>query len=504
MSQERAKTLGDLLAGLDAEYHGCAPATPAPALVVDSRHVAPGAVFLALPGQTHDGHAFIPRALAAGAAVILGERGRVPPGLAAPHVLLADAAAAYPAIAAAFHGHPGERLRLAGVTGTNGKTTTTYLVAAMLAAAGRRYARLGTVDNWLVDQVVPTAFTTPFPLDLQALLADTCARGGTDLIMEVSSHALAQGRARPLRFAAVGMTSFSQDHLDFHGTMERYLEAKLLLAREHLRPGGLAVAAVDDHPACRAFLDAARPRADRCWAASRGADPAAELRVVRRLDPGDAGGLAVELVTPVGAGILRSPLVAEYNLDNLLVALGLGLGLDLDLPNALDALRECPGAPGRLQRVAVPGARGPEVYVDYAHTPEAVARVLAALRPRARAALVVVLGCGGDRDRSKRPIMGRLAAAGSDRFLATSDNPRTEDPQAILDHMLAGVAAADRPKVLAVLDRRQAIARAIAEAGPEDIVLIAGKGHEPYQIVGDERLPFDDAEEARAALRARA
>lgn len=501
MSSDRAPTLGRLLAGIAAEYHGCDPETPAPALVVDSRKITPGAVFLALVGQTHDAHAFVPQVIAAGAGVVIGERARLPAGLAYPHVCVESSAAAYPRIAAAFHGDPGVRLRLAGVTGTNGKTTTTFLVAAMLAAAGRRHARLGTVDNWLVDALVPAAFTTPFPLELQAQLAEVVRRGGTDLVMEVSSHALAQGRVQPLRFCAVGMTSFSQDHLDFHGTMDAYLEAKCLLAREHLQPGGVAVAAVDDHPACRTFLGAARPLTSRVWRASRGADPDAEIRVVRRLAAAD--GLAAEILTPLGGGLLRSPLVAEYNLDNLLVAIGLGLGLGLDLAVILEALRECHGAPGRLQRVAVDGAGGPAVYVDYAHTPEAVERVLAALRPRARGRLIVLLGCGGDRDRGKRPIMGRHAAAASDRFIATSDNPRTEDPQSILDQMIAGVAPRDRAKVTAILDRRQAIARAIADAADDDVVVIAGKGHENYQIIGTDKRPFDDAAEAREALRAR-
>jgi len=500
MSATRPLTLAQLLAAEHAEYRGCGPDTLAPALVVDSRRVTPGAVFLALTGATNDGHAYIPQAIAAGAAVVLGDRRRLP-ALDHPHVLLEDSAAAYPRITAAFYGAPGEHLRAAGVTGTNGKTTTTYLVAATLAAAGRRHIRLGTVDNWLVDRTEPAAYTTPFPIDLQAQLAAARARGGTDLIMEVSSHALAQGRIRPLTFDAVGMTSFSQDHLDFHGTMEGYLEAKRLLARDHLRPGGVAVAAVDDHPACRDFLAAVAAPDARIWRASRGADPTAEIYVLRRLEAPQ--GLAVELRTPAGVALLRSPLVAEYNLDNLLVAVGLGLGLGVDLKTQLEALQGCHGAPGRLQRVALPGAAGPAVYIDYAHTPEAVERVLAALRPRTLGELTIVLGCGGDRDRAKRPLMGRLAAA-ADRFIATSDNPRTEDPQQILEQMLAGVEATDRPKVAAILDRRAAILSAILEAGPADTVVIAGKGHETYQILGDARHPFDDAHEALTALRQRA
>ncbi|MCA9663065.1 MAG: UDP-N-acetylmuramoyl-L-alanyl-D-glutamate--2,6-diaminopimelate ligase, partial [Myxococcales bacterium] len=399
-----------------------------------------------------------------------------------------------------------------GITGTNGKTTTTYLVAATLAAAGRPHARLGTVSNWLVDHEATSGFTTPFPLELQALLADIRDRGGSDVIMEVSSHALAQGRARPLRFQAVGMTSFSQDHLDFHGTMDAYLAAKRLLTREHLATDGVAVAAVDDHPACLDFL-ADAPTGARRWRASRRPDSGAELRVLRPLGDASAGaelGIAVEIATPAGVGPLRSPLVGDFNLDNLLVAVGLGLGLDLDLGVILDALARSPGAPGRLERIYADDRaddrvddRDPEIYVDYAHTPEAVAHALRTLRPRCRGRLLVLLGCGGDRDRGKRPLMGRHAAAASDRFYATSDNPRTEDPAAIVADMVAGVEASDRAKVIVEVDRRRAIARAVAEAGPEDILVIAGKGHEDYQVVGTRKLPFSDADEARAGLRAR-
>ncbi|MCA9638114.1 MAG: UDP-N-acetylmuramyl-tripeptide synthetase, partial [Myxococcales bacterium] len=441
MSAAATPTLGHLLAPFGPRYVRCEASTPVPRLCVDSRQVTPGSVFLAIAGQTHDGHAFVARAIEAGAAALIVEEGRIP-GLVHPHAAIVDTAAALPQIAAAFHGWPGDQLRLAGVTGTNGKTTTTYLVAAMLAAADRPHARLGTVSNWIVDHEAASGFTTPFPLELQALLAEVVARGGGDAVMEVSSHALAQGRARPLRFDAVGMTSFSQDHLDFHGSMEAYFEAKARLAGEHLREGGVAVAAVDDHPACADFLAAAQAPGARRWRASRGAEADAEIRIVGRREV--RVGSAVEIVTPAGAGLLRSPLVGDFNLDNLLVAVGLGLGLGLGLPTILGALAECPGAPGRLQRVGLAEAPGPEVYVDYAHTPEAVARALATLRPRCRGALVVVLGCGGDRDRGKRPIMGAEAGAGADRFYATSDNPRSEEPRAIVEMMVAGVAAADR------------------------------------------------------------
>lgn len=492
--------LGDLLADEDATFHGCAPDTRVRDVAVDSRRVGAGSAFVAAPGVARDGHAFVDAALAAGAAAVIVQRGRLDSS-PAPRVELADVAGALPRICARAWGEPGERLRLAGVTGTNGKTTVTFLVAAMLAEAGRPHARLGTTGNWLVDRAEPAGFTTPFPLELQELLARAVDRGATDLVMEVSSHALAQARVEPLRYDAVGMTSFSQDHLDFHGTMAAYLEAKCLLPARHLRPGGVVVAAVDDQPAAAQFL-AAAPAGARAWRASRGGDPRAEIAASSILS--GATGLSAQVDTPAGRLALRSPLVGGFNLDNLLVAIGLGLGLGLGLEAIGAALATCRGAPGRLERVIVPGVAGPTVLVDYAHTPDAVARALQAVRPACRGRLFVVLGCGGDRDPSKRAPMGELAATLADRLYATSDNPRTEDPQAIVDQMLAGVPAGRRGSVAAIVDRRAAIARAIADAGVDDLVLIAGKGHEDYQILGATKIHFDDREEAAAALAGRA
>ncbi len=489
--------LGLLLADLPAEYRGCSPDTEVAGLVVDSRRAAPTLAFLAIAGLTHDGHAFLEQAAAAGAAVLLLQRGKAP-APDHPHVLLADTAAALPILAARSFGEPARHLRLAGVTGTNGKTTVTYLVAAMLRAAGRAHVRIGTAGNWLVDHEAPAAFTTPFPLELHALLAEAVARGATDLVMEVSSHALAQARVRPLRYHAVGLTSFSQDHLDFHGTMAEYLAAKLLLAGEYLAADGVAVAAVDGQPAAADGLAAARAAGARTWRASRGADPAAELYVLE--DMSASTGFDVRLRTPAGEARLRTPLIGGYNLDNALVALGLGLGLGVPLERALAGLATCGGAPGRLERVEVPGVAGPTVVVDYAHTPDAVERALGAVRSSCRGRLWIVLGCGGDRDPSKRAPMGRIAAAHADVLVATSDNPRREHPPAIVAQMLAGVEPAHRHRVREIVDRAAAIAHAVSSADPDDLVLIAGKGHEDYQIVGDARLHFDDREHAARAL----
>jgi len=495
-----ARTLGELLRGCaDVEYVGCDASTPFLGVEVDSRRVAAGSVFVALAGASHDGHAFVGDVLARGAAAVIVERGRIA-APAGPHVWLADTAAALPGIAARAHGEPADELRLIGVTGTNGKTTTTYLVAAMLAEAGRPHARLGTTGNWIVDREEPAAFTTPFPLELQALLARARSRGATDVTMEVSSHALAQGRVEPLRYHAVGLTSFSQDHLDFHADMEDYLRAKCQLPARHLREDGISVAAVDDQTAALAWFAATRPGA-RCWRASRGGDPRAEI-LARRV-AFTATHTEADVDTPRGRLTIHSPLLGPFNLDNMLVAIGLALGVGVDIPAIEAALRTSRGAPGRLEPVREPGIAGPHVLVDYAHTPDAIERTIAVLRPLASARLFVVLGCGGDRDPGKRPKMGAIAARGADRFYATSDNPRTEPPDRIVDDMLAGVAAEHRDRVVREVDRARAIARAIAEADPDDIVLVAGKGHEDYQILGHEKIHFDDREHARAALRSR-
>lgn len=496
-------TLRRLLAGIEPapQYERCGPDTIITALVVDSRRVEPGAAFLAVQGETHDGHRFVAQASEGGAAVVIVQVDRVGP-LPGAVVRLADTAAAYPELAANAHDRPGDALWLAGVTGTNGKTTTAHLVGAALRHAGLLHARLGTTGNWLVDHEDTAGYTTPFPAELQALLADARGRGATHAVMEVSSHALAQGRARPLRFTAVGLTSFSQDHLDFHHTMDEYLAAKCRLTAEHLQPEGIAVAATDANPDAAARFLAAAPTTALRWRASRGGVPGAELRA-EGIEHAPQG-LRATVHTPAGRIALRSPLVGAYNLDNLMVSLGLGLGLGV-APEAMEAaLAEATGAPGRLQRVVVPGVGGPAVLVDYAHTPDAVARAIEAVRPVCRGRLVVILGCGGDRDPSKRPLMGRVAAEGADRFWATSDNPRTEDPEAIVDMMLAGVPPARRERVERCTDRAAAIAGAIAEANDDDLVLVAGKGHEDYQVLGTSKIHFDDREHAQAALLRRA
>jgi UDP-N-acetylmuramoyl-L-alanyl-D-glutamate--2,6-diaminopimelate ligase len=492
---DSSRPLGSLLQGVagHVDYRECSPDLLVGDVQTDSRRVGEGDVFVAIVGEHHDGHAFADRVREAGAAAVVVSRGT---GISGPRVEVDDTADAIAEIAANAYGRPGDHLRLAGITGTNGKTTAAHLVGAILQQAGRLHARLGTTGNWIVDHESTAGYTTPFPLELQALLADARARGGTDVVMEVSSHALAQGRARPLSFTAVGLTSFSQDHLDFHDTMEAYLRAKCRLASEHLRADGVAVAAVDDQPAATTFL-AAAGRAT-TWRASRGSDPHAEIRLSNV--EASATGMSARMHTPAGAFDLRTPLVGGFNLDNLMVATGLALGLGVELEAIEAALASTRGAPGRLERVVADGVNGPLVLVDYAHTPDAVDRAIAAARNVCPRRLVVLLGCGGDRDRTKRPLMGAVAAAGADQLWATSDNPRTEDPERILDDMLEGVAAEHRAGVQRVADRARAIAEAIAGAHDDDLVLILGKGHEDYQVLGTTKIHFDDREHAAQAL----
>lgn len=496
--------LEELFAGLTvplADFVDCSPQTEVEGLCVDSREVSktPGIAFLATAGETVDAHRFVPGALRDGARVVLVQRGSIetPEG---PHVWLDDTSAAHPTLAANALGRPASSLRLAAVTGTNGKTTTAHLLGAILRHHGAGFARFGTTGNWVVDREEPAAFTTPFPLELQGLLRRTVDRGGSHAVMEASSHALEQGRVEPLRFHAIGFTSFSQDHLDFHPTMEAYLAAKCRLANHHLAEQGVAVAAVDDQPAARTFLAEAAAAKARLRV-SRGEDPEAEL-LASAVDYGPRH-TSAKVRTPEGTFELRTPLIAPYNLDNALVALGMAWGLGVPFEAGIAALANATGAPGRLERVHVDGVAGPTVVVDYAHTPDAVERALAAVRPLCGGRVHVLLGCGGDRDPSKRPIMGRAAADGGDVFWATSDNPRTEDPDAIVDAMLGGVPENAATRVHRVVDRADAIAQAIADADADDLVLIAGKGHEDYQVLGTEKIHFDDREHAQAALQRR-
>jgi UDP-N-acetylmuramoyl-L-alanyl-D-glutamate--2,6-diaminopimelate ligase len=396
------------------------------------------------------------------------------------------------------------------VTGTNGKTSTTFLVESILAAAGRRVGLIGTVEIRYHDVHQRTVNTTPESLDLQRTLRAMRTEGIDDAVMEVSSHGVALGRIDGCRFAVGAFINLTQDHLDFHGTMDSYREAKAAFFHSHLASGAAAVVNADD-PAAEAFTAAVRDPEARLLRVSR--DPARGADVTL-LDA--ALGLdetRARLRLPDGELELTLPLIGDFNLENLLVAAGAAIALDVPPAALAEGVAACPQVPGRVERVGadLPGA--PVVLVDYAHTPDAVDKLLRTVRPLARGRLLTVFGCGGDRDHTKRPLMAEAAALSSHLVVATSDNPRTEEPERILGDVEQGLKSLRRVEAEAfgagdgaytvVVDRRQAIELAIRTAASEDIVVLAGKGHEDYQIVGHERLPFDDRLEARAALEQR-
>ena len=463
----------------------------------DSRRVEPGDVFVAVRGLRVDGHAFLGQAIAQGAVAVVVEQPLADAGLAArvTQVVVPHAASALGVLAAARAGNPGAHLGLVGITGTNGKTTCAYLTEAVLRAAGASPGVIGTVSYRYGDVTVPAPYTTPTPLVLQGVLGDMQRAACTHAVLEVSSVALDMDRLAGVRFQVAAFTNFTQDHLDIHGSMEAYRAAKERLFRDHLAADGTAVINIDDAaaPAMIAALSAGGRRVLRVSARGH---VDAEVRVVAAETTID--GLRATVATPRGPVTVASrALLGQYNVANVAVVVGIAEALGLDHAAVVGGIAEMPGVPGRVERVA--NQADLDILVDYAHTPDALDNVLAALRPLTRRRLLCVLGCGGDRDPDKRSKMGRAAAAGADLVIVTSDNPRTEDPQAIIDQILAGVPA----PFFVHIDRRVAIAAAVFEAVPGDVVLIAGKGHEDYQIIGTEKVHFDDREQAAAAAAAR-
>jgi len=463
----------------------------------DSRTVESGDLFVALPGLRVDGRTFIQQAIERGAAAVLhaGDLAEAQTRGAATTIRVADASSALAGIAANRYGRPSASMTLVGVTGTNGKTTTTYLVESVLRRAQRPPGVVGTVDYRFAGRVSPSPFTTPTPLLLHRVMADMRDAGVEVVVIEVSSHALELGRVHGLAFRVAAFTNLTQDHLDLHGSMERYLSAKARLFEQHTSQDGVAVICVDTDSG-RALTRRARARVLTVSASTRDADVSARASNVT------IEGMDVAIETPTGSIGLRSHLIGDHNLQNLAVAAAIAHALEIDEPTIASGLASVHAVPGRLERVA--SAAPFAVLVDYAHTPDALHRAIATLRPLCASSLRVVFGCGGDRDRNKRTLMGEAVARGADVAYVTSDNPRTEDPQAIIAMILEGVSAVEGVSPRVIPDRRQAIRTAVADAGPGDVVLIAGKGHENYQILGEKRIHFDDREEARSALEARA
>ena len=492
--------LSTLCAGLSSckVPTGGAPDPDIWSLCEDSRRVKQGALFLARAGTKSDGRAFIADAVRQGAVAVLAPAGSAKPeGFPASVAWIEaeDPALATAGIAERFHGSPTSTLELVGVTGTNGKTTITYLVQQLLDSAGIRCGLVGTVETFDGRERVPSALTTPPAIELSELFARMLDNGCRAAAMEVSSHSLDQHRVGALRFRTGIFTNLTGDHLDYHGTMEKYAAAKARLFRM-LDEGGTAVVNMDD-PWHAAMLPT---RAKVLRTSLR--DPSADCLATVHAMGLDA--MEVSFRGPWGLLELRLPLVGTHNAMNALQAAAAAWSRGVDGERLARALATCHAPPGRLQPVAVAGA-GFSVLVDYAHSDDALANVLRALRPTVPAGgrLRVVFGCGGDRDRTKRPRMARVACEGADEVIVTSDNPRTEDPEAIIAEILTGVPAEARARVVVESDRARAISQAVSSAREGDIVLIAGKGHEDYQIIGTEKRSFDDRREAEQALRQR-
>ncbi len=471
-------TLRDLL--------GDGPAVDVVALAYDNRAVVPGTLFFCVPGFTRDGHEYAPDAVARGAVALVVQR---PLGLDAPELLVEDVRAAMAVAAARFHGDPTAELPVVGITGTSGKTTTTHLVRHLLEAAGRPCGLLGGVTAVVGGEERPAVRTTPEAIDLQATFRAMLDAGDRSCAMEVSSHALSLRRVDGIHFAAAAFTNLSQDHLDFHPDMESYFAAKLRLFEEF--DIGRPIVVIDDEWGRRLAAQVA-------GAVTVSLERDADWHAVAHCS--GLGGNAFTVRSPAGEATVELPLRGRFNAANALVALAAGDALGLDLRGMAEALRDVVPVPGRVQ--AVDEGQGFALLVDYAHKPGALEKVLASARELASGRVLVVFGAGGDRDRAKRPLMGEIAARLADHVIVTSDNPRSEPPEAIIDEILGGVPAA-APHVERDADRRVAIARAVELAEPGDVVVIAGKGHEQGQEhAGGRKEPFDDVEVARAALRA--
>lgn len=486
-----AMALADLLVGEPLPAPVAALAVHG--LALDSRAVRSGDLFFALRGARHDGRDFIAQAVAAGAVAALVDAAIPVVGAPIPVIAVAALGARLSAIAGRFYGDPSHALAVTGITGTNGKTTCSLLLAQLFDALAGPAGVIGTLGAGLVHgDLQPTGLTTPDALDTQRLLAELRAAGARRVVMEVSSHSLEQERVAAVRFHTALFTNLSRDHLDYHPDMAAYREAKARLFRQP----ELEVAVINlDDPAGRDI--AAQTTAGYCYGYALEQDAA--LRVLHAEFAPE--GIRARIATPWGEGELHSPLPGAFNLANLLAVIGAACAQGFALGPVLAAIPGLRGAPGRMQRIAGP-AGGPRVVVDYAHTPDALAQVLAALRAATGGRLWCVFGCGGERDRGKRPLMGAVAATAADRLVLTSDNPRGEDPDAILAAIAAGIPAVSRDRATVIADRRAAIGHAIAQAGAADTVLIAGKGHERWQEIAGVRWPFDDAEVARAALAA--
>jgi len=451
-----------------------------------SNDVSAGDVFFCIAGLRHDGHDFAADAVARGAAALVCARQL---GLGVPECVVPDVRVALARAAARLHGDPSSAIEVLGITGTNGKTTTTYLLDSILRASGRTTGLIGTVETRIAGTVLPSERTTPESADLQALFARMRETGVDAATMEVSSHAIDLHRTEAVRFAAAGFTNLTQDHLDYHGTLDVYWTVKRRLFTE-LDVAERVMNIDDPRGAVLAAECGTR------WTVGRSVSAAVRAEA-ERLGPVST---TFSLITPVGTAEVVLPLAGAYNVSNALLAAGCALAIGTDLADVVRGLNAAPQVPGRLERID--GGQSFSVFVDYAHTPDSIEKAVAAVRAVTSGRVITVFGCGGDRDPDKRPLMGEAATRGSDITVITSDNPRSEDPEAIIARVLEGVVA-EHCECEVEVDRRSAIRRALMMADDGDAVLIAGKGHEDYQIFSDRTIHFDDREVVREELRTR-
>jgi UDP-N-acetylmuramoyl-L-alanyl-D-glutamate--2,6-diaminopimelate ligase len=484
--------LGEILSGVQLEQPlppelAC---TPVAGLEYDSRRVAPGYLFFAFPGTRADGRRFAADAIARGAIAVVSQS-EAPPELAASWVRVEHGRHALALAARSFYGKPDERLGLTGITGTNGKTTTSYLLDSVLRTAGYTTALVGTIEYHLAGRVLPAVNTTPESLDLVRLFSELERAGGSHVTMEVSSHALALGRVYGFQFHTVLFTNLTRDHLDFHGNMDAYFAAKhLLFEGAGGPPPAFAVINRDDsyarwiklHPRTRPLR--------------YGLSGDADLRA-RHISSGFQG-LRFDVQYGKTRFAVESPLIGRINVYNILAACGAAVSYGIPTETVARGIAAMKAVPGRFERVDE--GQPFVVVVDYAHTDDALRNVIAVARGLEPKRVITLFGCGGDRDRAKRPLMGQAAAEASDFIVLTSDNPRSEDPLTIMNDALVGIRRVDVPHIIEP-DRAAAIARALKEAREGDIVILAGKGHETYQVLKDKTIPFDDRAVAREVLR---
>ena len=457
----------------------------------DSRKVESGFIFVAVKGVSQDGHEYVLEAQSKGAAIVVGEVDSLGAHLDIPYVQVADSAQALAELSADFYENPSRSLLVVGITGTSGKTTTSYVVESILKAAGHKVGLIGTVQIRYGSQVIEATHTTPAAVEIQKLLFEMKQAGCTAVVMEVSSHALKQKRVSAISFDGMIFTNLSPEHLDYHSDMEDYFRSKSILftdlAQYSIHQGKRPVACINSHDGYgkRLFeeIKVNHPR---------------EFTVLGFAS--DAGLVcAVDGISGMCAGVpIRSALVGQFNGANIAAAVTLAKGIEIDVPAIEQGVSQLVGVPGRLERVI--NQQGVHIWVDYAHKPDALEKVILTLRAmRAGRRLITVFGCGGDRDRKKRPVMGGLAVRWSDLVWITSDNPRTEDPMAIIHEIIEGTVGFNNFTVQ--IDRKKAICEAIKAAKSGDLVLIEGKGHEDYQIIGTQKTHFDDREVALQAIR---